>query len=477
VKSHEIHDSNIKSDISSNGHGRAVTSWSPRKRPATPVIAAGLAAAGALIGVGGYYLATQLGGTGQGSADAASAGGVYTADGDSGGGYAGRKRPDSGVAPARGVKPGSQSALAPGAAKAKTADPLRPALALYRAGRYVEAEAAAAPVLAAVAARHDAPLSARKAAARARRLTAFAAARRKDLALARERFALARKEAALLPDHGKQEVKSLQGGMLPSPTVEEDAAYQHAVCTAALGDKAGAEKEYVAFMKAYPESPLVQASIKRIARLHGGDIPKAAEAAWRQAMDTAQARDKARRRDASLCAPECLAELVRRQGSKGNAGGATSVKSLASEMKTDEDGTTLSGLRASARKHGFPGARGLALTWEGLKKQKLPLIALVAPRHFVLVEQVSESGGVRVWDPDGGGATGRAATRSYSREQWRQAWSEGGGGVALALESGNGGGTLKGRTIRTADAAAHTAAMTAHVAHLAAVNTAAMETR
>src|SRR5207248_8661380 len=97
------------------------------------------------------------------------------------------------------------------------------------------------------------------------------------------------------------------------PTLEEDAAYQHAVLTAAIEGPAKGEAEYCAFMRSYPESPLVHAAVKRIGRLHGGDIPPPAEAVWKQAMRVAQARQKERDRLAALCGPECLAELLRRR--------------------------------------------------------------------------------------------------------------------------------------------------------------------
>jgi len=279
-------------------------------------------------------------------------------------------------------------------------------------------------VIHAVAAEPKPSLPERKAALRARHLLAFAAARQKDLATARIQFALLRVEAAKLPDHGKTDAP-VRLGEMPAPTLEEDAAYQHAVCTAALGDKAGAEKEYVAFMHTYPSSPLVQASVKRIARMHAGNVPKEAEVAWQQAMDIYQAQDRLQRRNESLCAPECLAELLRRQ--RGTP--TISVAALANEMKTSENGTSIAALAESAKRHGFVKARGLALTQKGLAEQKLPLVALMDAGHFVVVEHI-DSQDVHVWDPDAQGV-GQAAQRDYSVRNWQQAWHA---GIALALQ-------------------------------------------
>jgi hypothetical protein len=102
-------------------------------------------------------------------------------------------------------------------------------------------------------------------------------------------------------------------------SLEAEAASQHAVLTAALppgppnfGGKEAAEREYCAFMRAYPESPLVHAAVKRIAPFHGGDVPPAAEAVWKQAVRIAADKRKARNWQNALCGPECLAELLRR---------------------------------------------------------------------------------------------------------------------------------------------------------------------
>ncbi|MHB9038176.1 MAG: hypothetical protein ACYC64_16085 [Armatimonadota bacterium] len=113
----------------------------------------------------------------------------------------------------------------------------------------------------------------------------------RDMGLARDRFTVLQKEAAKLPDKGKQ---SAPPGV-PTATSEEEGAYQHAVCTAALGDKKAAESEYIKFMHDYPESPLIHGAVKRIELLHDGHLPKYAEDAWTKANSTAIAREKARR--------------------------------------------------------------------------------------------------------------------------------------------------------------------------------------
>ncbi len=321
-----------------------------------------------------------------------------------------------GFVPAPARRPASPRAARP--ATGAVADPVQPLRDAYDAGRYQDVEAAALRLVS--QARTSRSMAAHERAAQARSLLAYSAARRHDLRLAQVRFAVARQEAAKLPDKGKQ---AAEPGQTPT-TLEEDAAYEHAVCTNALGHPEEAEAEYVAFMGRYPESPLVQASIKRIARMHGGDVPPAAEAVWRRAGQTALARQRVRDREASLCGPACLAELLRRRG--GAADGPVSVHALADEMHTGDRGTALADLAAAANKRGFA-ARGLVLTPKGLAAQTLPVIALVTPGHYVLVDVVSAQG-VTVWDPDAHGP-GRGGAVSVPAAQWGREWR----GITLTL--------------------------------------------
>ncbi len=343
--------------------------------------------------------------------------------------------------------------------------------------------------------------------ARARWVLAFSAARKKDLAEAQEQFAALKKEAAgqlwaldsdpardagtpnpnpnLHPNPIEDRPVSPTGELLP--TLEEEAAYQHAVLTAARGKQEAAEAEFVEFMRKYPESPLVHAAVRRIGRFHGGDIPKAAEAVWKQAMATAEKRRHARDRARSLCAPAVLAEILRRTGRSGQSAAGSeqsAVQQLSLEMKTDHRGTALSALTQAAEKRGFK-VSAYRLTWRALL-QKIPLarspqpkearaqgageparttqpsitqyairntparapqpgeaqgapsasrryrfvIAFLDPGHVVIVEQAA-AGVVRVWDPDGAGPQ-QPAPRSYTQSEWLDRWK----GVTLILEDG-----------------------------------------
>ncbi len=340
----------------------------------------------------------------------------------------------------------------PSASSRQDQQPARSALEAYNRGHFEEAEQAAAPV--AERARKSPDPVVRKQGARARWVMAFAAARRKDFPVARQRFAQLREEAAALPDHGKQ------GGRLGEnpPTLEEEAAYEHAVMTSALArqaavgsgsrqeqtedsgsaeiSQAAAEREFLQFIHDHPESPLLHAAILRVGRMHGGNIPKEAEAVWKEARGKALAAQAERERQQSLCAPEALAEVLKRAAVEhAQSEQPATVEALASEMKTDRQGTTLKALAATAQAHGFK-VEALHLSAKGLRQQFNPaspggraryVIALVNPGHFVLVEDARFTT-VRIWDPDQDGA-GHGGVRELSTEAWQRQWS----GAALVL--------------------------------------------
>ena len=257
----------------------------------------------------------------------------------------------------------------------------------------------------------------RRARLRARKIEGFALARQGDMKGAKEAFTQLVREGATLSEGTTRPAAPL--GQPEKAALVEDALYQKAICTAALGDKVGAEREFHDLMRTYPESPLMLAALKRVARMHEGNIPKETEALWRSAMDLRQSKEKEAKRAQAMCGPQCLAELMKRSGK-----GSVSVESLARELQTDEQGTSLLALRDVARRHGWPSAEGVQLTLAGLKEQRLPLLALVAPGHFVLVESVTDK--VTIWDPQ----AASAGSRRVSLAEWATLW---GAGYSLSL--------------------------------------------
>jgi predicted double-glycine peptidase len=293
----------------------------------------------------------------------------------------------------------------------------------YQAGRYAEAETDAKQVSASA---HDSKggLDAGKAEARADMIVAYSEARQHNLQSAREWFWKVQDEASKLPDHGARTQRLGEH----QPTIEEEAAFQHAVCTGALGEQNEAEAEYKHIMKKYPDSPLVHASVKRIARFHGGNVPPESESIWKEAVKEAKRCEDARQAKVSRCGPECLAEVVHRvQGfGFGAQGRAEFVDALAKEMGTDRDGTSVEAFVMAAKKRGIP-ARGLMLTQNGLERQNLPIAAILARGHYVLVNVVNPTA-VTIWDPYLNGP-GKPGKREVKLEDWNKEW----GGVTVAL--------------------------------------------
>jgi len=292
-------------------------------------------------------------------------------------------------------------------------NPLRSLNAEYRAGHYTQVETEAAALVAAQQNSPDALL--RKQAAQAEMVSAYSAARRKNFVVADGRFLQVRDMAEGLPDHGA--IAAPLGQV--EPTLEEEAVFQHAVCIGAQGNQQASEESYKDFLHHYPDSILIHAAVKRMAHNHGGDIPKDAEALWTQDMKIQKEHDRLKKREQSLCAPECLAELLRRQGK------TVDVHALANEMHTSDQGTSLQDFATIAQKHGWK-AQGLQLTPKGLAAQKLPAIALVTPGHFVLVEKV-EAQSIILWNPDAQG-TGKPALQQVPLAQWQKQWQ----GITLA---------------------------------------------
>jgi len=289
-------------------------------------------------------------------------------------------------------------------ASTKLVMPVAQMQAAYDAGRYAEAETLGQGIVQKSRAATDPEATYQG--LQARRTLAYAAARRKDFSLARQRFTDLRDTAGYLPDRGVQ--KPILGEILP--TFQQEGAFQDAVCTGVLEGQSAAEAAYRRFLKSYPESVLVHAAVKRISRYHDGNVPHDAQNLWEQAMRQQKQTEVRRQREASLCGPECLSEMLRRRGE------ATQVHALALEMHTGAEGTTLTEMANVARKHGYTG-RGLELTPIGLQQQKLPVLALVNPGHFVLVERVTAQS-VTVWDPDGQGI-GKPERHTYTLADWK----------------------------------------------------------
>jgi ABC-type bacteriocin/lantibiotic exporter with double-glycine peptidase domain len=97
-------------------------------------------------------------------------------------------------------------------------------------------------------------------------------------------------------------------------------------------------------------------------------------------------------------------------------------------MGATEKGTSLADLAHAAERYGMK-ARGVRLPVDKLADQKLPLIALIKPGHYVLVDAAGPST-VSYWDP-GPRPTLPGSNRRCDYRLWEQMWT----GVALCLDN------------------------------------------
>jgi TolA-binding protein len=297
----------------------------------------------------------------------------------------------------------------------------------YENGRYTESEYIASALIKQASPK---PSTANRAAiASARQILAYTAAREHNMKLAQQRFAMMEQTASTLPGGGDQS----SGYGDPTPPLEQEAAFEHAVCTAALGDKASAEVEYRAFIYRFPQSTLVRAAADRIARMHGGNLPPIDVAAWKGAQRVTLRAAQTLARDEAMCGPACVAELLQRKGESAR------IESLANEMGTTDKGTSLAAIAESLDRRGYR-AQGMLLTMNGLAEQRFPVIAFLAPGHFVIVDGLS-SKGVTIWDPDARG-TVRGGPVKVTVADWQRCWQ----GTALGLSGGSGSRSASGKS-------------------------------
>jgi hypothetical protein len=267
---------------------------------------------------------------------------------------------------------------------------------------------------------------------------AFVYAASGHLANARESLVSIRRQAQQVPLQKGSDIRiRLSGATFDAETAtpadfEREAAYQHAVLTAAIGEKPAAAKEYLAIINEFPESEQAAKAIRRLAKLHGGELLPHEQKAWEAAQKTARDNARACVRARSLCGPEVVAELLRRGESQsltslGSLSSLPTLPSLAQEMKADEFGVTLKSMQQALIRRGY-WVKGLKLTLPALWNKKLPAVALLKEGHFVLVDRIAD-GTVETWDPDLDGS-GSDGAKTYHWPHFEKAWT----GMALILD-------------------------------------------
>ena len=166
---------------------------------------------------------------------------------------------------------------------------------------------------------------------------------RKDYHTAGERFLAVQRLAGELPEGGARPSRL---GEAPQAKFKRKPGSSTQCAQTLQGDKAGAGAEWIlgSFMRRYPQSILVHAALKRIARLHSpATFLTARINSGSRRCSSRRSKADQERREQALCGPECLAELLRRQGKTAD------VHALADAMKTGADGTSLQSLAEAAK--------------------------------------------------------------------------------------------------------------------------------
>lgn len=199
---------------------------------------------------------------------------------------------------------------------------------------------------------------------------AYLSAEKKDFGKARETFLAA-----------KQEYKGTNAMGPEFGSIPDQAAYQAAVCLVAENKKDEAEKEFVAFLKDRPLSPLVHAVHNRLNRLNGGE----SKPEWDQLeQDAVTKQEKNIRFETSVCGPKTIEYLLPKLSKP-----AMDYKALAKLCGTTDKGTTIENMEKGLKTLGFQ-TYAYRLNRKDVSKATLPAIVL-ANDHYVALLKVTDT--------------------------------------------------------------------------------------
>lgn len=170
--------------------------------------------------------------------------------------------------------------------------------------------------------------------------------------------------------------------------INDEAAYQSAVCLVAMGKRQEAAAAFEAFLKEHPESPLIVAAHKRLERLSGGKPnPK-----WDEALQAAIAfQEKQAREELAMCGPKALSKVLEILGKPSHP-----YQDLAKLAGTNGSGTTLEGMKSALGQLGIQ-AFGYELNAGDFGRLDYPVIWLVGQHYLVALR--SDARVITVFDP------------------------------------------------------------------------------
>jgi hypothetical protein len=170
----------------------------------------------------------------------------------------------------------------------------------------------------------------------------------------------------------------------------DQAAYQAIVCLVPQGKTAEAKREFVAFLKDWPLSPLVHAAYKRLVRLEGGNQLPAYQALLERDV---QLQQKHIRFEMSVCGPKTIAYIL---ASRGNQK-ATDYKQIAKLCGTTDQGTTMQGM---IRGLSALGVQAYAYHVNRVDTEKIPTPAIVLEGDHYLALLSVDPGAITLYNTE-----------------------------------------------------------------------------
>lgn len=156
----------------------------------------------------------------------------------------------------------------------------------------------------------------------------------------------------------------------------DQARYQAINCLMIDGKTEQARKEYLAFLKERPLSPLVFGVHKRLLKLRAeGESRDEIDRLLQIAVDK---QDEHGKREMALCGPRCIEKLVELSG-----GEQIQLSEIEKQAGTTLDGTSMSGMVKALAFAGFQ-SEGMLVNHADFQTQKLPFIWL-DKGHYLLI--------------------------------------------------------------------------------------------
>gem|GEM_PF-1808667 len=163
--------------------------------------------------------------------------------------------------------------------------------------------------------------------------------------------------------------------------VNDQAAYQAAVCLVAEKKSQEAITAFRSFLKQYKLSPLVYAAEKRLVTLNHGVAAHGDEDLLQEAI---AAQEKKAKYESAMCGPKTLAYMAD-HGLFGK-GSLSDFHEIAKICGTTEQGTSIDGIRKALKQFGKQ-SFGLDLNRQDFDRVSLPAILLDGDHYFAILER------------------------------------------------------------------------------------------